>query len=220
MKGADSMLHHVRQDARDGSPPHPLVVLLHGMGADEHDLVPVADPLRTWAHVVLLRAPEPVSGYPGFQWYVMQALGQPDPVSWLRSLSRLIDSLTALSEDPTVDASRVILGGFSQGALMTASVLCRRPDLGLAGYLLLSGYLPDWVEVPALTGVPVFFGHGTRDPVLPYAWGTRMADRLEAAGAHVERHAYEMGHAVSPEEMADLARFVERLVGPSPSSPP
>jgi phospholipase/carboxylesterase len=205
------VLVSLRLEARTTAGPHPALILLHGFGADEHDLVPLGEPFQDRATVVLLRAPEPIPGYPGYQWYAMQGMGMPEPVSWLRALDALHTTLKALREDPTLDAPRLILGGFSQGALMSASFACRYPDFGLRGLVLLSGYLPDWIEVPPLDALPVFVGHGTQDPVLPFAWGDAMATRFETAGAAVERHGYPMGHAVSSQEMDDLATFIRRL---------
>jgi phospholipase/carboxylesterase len=205
------LLAQVRLAPPDTAPPYPVVVLLHGLGADEHDLEPIGEAVRHLAWPILLRAPEPVRGLPGYQWYQIEGFGNPDPVSWLRSLSQLAESLDAIRQDERVDPSRIVLGGFSQGALMTASFACRHPDFGLKAAVVLSGYLPDWVEVPPLSGLAVFSAHGESDPVIPPALGDRLADRLEAGGAQVTRRRYPIGHAVSPSEVKDLAAFLEAL---------
>jgi phospholipase/carboxylesterase len=199
--------HHIAP--RAGAGPAPTLILLHGLGANERDLVPVADALPDTLRVFLLRAPEPATGIPGgFQWYQRRGPGDPEPGSWESGLKALHESIASIRHDPGVDRHRLLLGGFSQGAMMSANYAARHPEAGLRAVILLSGFLPDTVAVPDLTGLSVFFAHGLQDPVLPVAGGERMADRLKAAGAHVERHLYPIGHYVSPEEMRDLSLFI------------
>lgn len=192
--------------------PYPTLVLLHGLGADERDLEPVGRALSRQWQTVLLRAPDPVPNFPGFQWYRMEALGHPDLTALDNSLDLLWQTLVALREAPDTDPGHLVLGGFSQGALTSAAFIARYPDFGLAALTLLSGYLPDSTDIPPLRGFPVFLAHGSQDPVLPHAWGMDMGERMTAAGAAVEAHTYPMGHAIHPEELHDLQNFLQRLL--------
>lgn len=193
-------------------PSYPTLVLLHGLGADERDLEPIGRALTREWQTILLRAPDPVPNFPGFQWYRMEALGHPDLTALNNSLDLLWQSLVLLREDPEVNHRRLVLGGFSQGALTSAAFAARYPDFGLAALTLLSGYLPESTVLPPLQGLPVFLAHGSQDPVLPHAWGMALGERLQEAGADVDVHTYAMGHAINPEELHDLQRFLHQLL--------
>lgn len=197
---------------RAGSPPHPVLVLLHGFGADEQDLVPVAESLDDRLLAVLYRAPTPLGDWPGFQWYSFAERGQPEPRSYAASLGALVESLEAVRERQDVDPGRLVLGGFSQGAVMAATVAARAPSVRPKALVLLSGYLPAGLEFPDLTGLAVFVGHGTEDPIVPVEAARDAARRLEAAGATVTLRTYPMPHAVLPSELRDIASFLAPLL--------
>jgi phospholipase/carboxylesterase len=197
---------------RAGNPPHPVLVLLHGFGADEQDLVPVAESLDDRFLAVLFRAPQPLADWPGFQWYSFAQRGQPEPRSYEASLGALVESLEELCRRREVDANRLVLGGFSQGAVMTATVAARAPSIRPKALLLLSGYLPAGLTFPDLTGLDVFIGHGTEDPLIPVQAAQDAAQRLAAAGARVTLRTYPMPHAVLPSELRDIASFLEPLL--------
>lgn len=191
-----------------GTAPAPTLVLLHGFGADEHDLEPVSPHLDPRLQIVFLRAPEPVPHFRGFQWYTFAQAGAPEPVSWDEAQRRLFQALEDLRADAAVDPARLFLGGFSQGGVMTAGFLARHPAYPLAGAVVLSAYLPPSEPLAPLPELPVFLGHGDSDPVVPVTWGLGLARRLETAGARVESHTYPMGHGLSPQELADLSAFL------------
>jgi len=192
----------------EGPPPHPLLVLLHGLGTNEDDLVPIADGLDRRIQIVFVRAPHPVPEIPGgFQWFPR---GEPSEEALSLALDPLRDTLTALAAaaDPNAPAE-LFLGGFSQGAMVAVAYACRIDHPPLAGLVLLSGYLPEVVKVPALRGLPVFLGHGQEDEVIDYGRGRAMADRLATAGARLMRRMYQHGHTVSAQEVNDVDQFLK-----------
>ncbi|AUW94804.1 alpha/beta hydrolase [Sulfobacillus sp. hq2] len=192
--------------------PYPLLVLLHGMGSDEEDLMGLAPLLpKSWG-LASLRAPYAYG--PGYQWYSLANVREPEPADFAASLEAVEQWVRQVPERfPGVDRSRIVLGGFSQGSVMAmAAGFSGRLKGLLAGVVVLSGYVPDHLilhEGPA----QVFWGHGEHDGVLPYALGEVGHKRLEAAKAHVQFHAYPMAHEVSAEEMADLSAWLESLSG-------
>ena len=208
----------------EGPSPHPLLVLLHGLGANEEDLVPMLDGLDRRLQAVFVRAPEPAAGLPGgYQWF---PFGDPDLGAIDSALGELEEPLVALTraEDPEAPVE-LFLGGFSQGAVIAAAYACRRVTPPLSGLILLSGHLPEAVSVPPLRGLPVFLGHGQDDPVVEYGRGRAMGDRLVAAGARLMRRVYRHGHSVTPQEIADVDQFLKGRLrlsrrlsgGPDPS---
>lgn len=206
------MLHALTIPARSGPAPHPTLVLLHGLGADENDLAPIAEALDPRLMTVLYRAPEPLSGYPGFQWFTILDRGRPEPSSWAESLAELKTALTQLRQNPDVDPDRIFLGGFSQGAVMSVGFVCRYPTLPLKAIILLSGYTPAELSIPDVTGLLAFVGHGLYDPVIPAVASEMTRDRLAQAGAQVVHRTYPIPHAIAPQEMTDLTSYLSALI--------
>ncbi len=207
----------------EGDAPHPLMILLHGLGTNEADLAPMADGLDRRLQVVFVRAPHPVPDIDGgFQWF---SRGEPSEAALAAALTPLHETVTSLARAAAADGPPgIFLGGFSQGAVVAVAYACRQPDPPLAGLVLLSGYLPEVVAVPPLRGLPVFLGHGQDDAVIEYARGRAMADRLATAGARLMRRMYQHGHGISPQELADIDLFLKARLRQArrttPSAPP
>lgn len=208
-------LDHVHVAPDDEPENAPAVFVLHGRGADEEDLLPVARHLPDDLHVISLRAPDPLQG--GYTWYELDLSAggleesQPDAADFRRSLDLVAESVEAAAEAYDLDADRVGLLGFSQGAITSLSLALEEPDR-YAWVVALHGYLadahadrgPDGIE-----GKPVFVGAGTGDRVIPESRSVAAADRFEAIGADVTRGSYPGGHGIGQEELADLVAFVE-----------
>ncbi len=198
--------------ARDGSTA---LVLLHGRGADRHDLRGVYPALPTGTVLVTPEAPHPGApwGYgPGWAWYRYVADDRVVPATLTRSLESLDAFLGDLPSTLGFEPARVVLGGFSQGGTTSLAYALTRPGAA-AGVVMLSGFLVDAPEaVPvrpgALDGVPVFWGHGTHDPAIPLTLGLRGRTSLGEIGADVTPHDYPMGHQISTRELADLADWL------------
>jgi phospholipase/carboxylesterase len=205
------------------------VIVLHGLGADGTDFLPFADeidltsigPVR-W---LLPRAPvRPVTvnnGYRMRAWYDIfdfgaQANSAREDEAGLRESFASVQALIEREIARGVPARRIVLAGFSQGCAITlgAGLRCRERLAGLVG---LSGYLPlaaataaERSDANALT--PIFLAHGQRDPVIAIDRAAASRDALKALGYGVEWRAYPMEHSVSAEEVADLRRFLQRVL--------
>jgi phospholipase/carboxylesterase len=188
-----------------------LVVVLHGRGADETDLLPVADRLPP-AHVVSLRAPDRLMG--GYTWYELDMpdgdlhRSQPHADEFRRSLDLASEAVDAARE--ALGVTDVGLLGFSQGSIVSTALLVESPHdydwiVGLHGYLAAS-HAERAVD---LDGTPVFLGAGRADEIIPAARVATAADRLREMGAAVTYETYDAGHGISRAELADLVAFVD-----------
>lgn len=202
---------------RDG--PSPAVFVLHGRGADERDLLPIADRLPDGLATVSFRAPDRLMG--GYTWYDLDLSGgglensQPDPEGFRRSLDLAADSVEAAVDAYDLDQDRLGLLGFSQGAITSFSLLLEYPEryawvVGLHGYLAAThaGMAPDGID-----GKPVFVGAGERDDLIPASRAEEAADRLRSIGCEVTYRTYDAGHGVGPDELADVVGWVTDVVG-------
>ena len=208
--GTDLPLEFVYRPPTTGESDR-LVVVLHGRGADETDLLPIAAELPP-AHVVSLRAPDRLMG--GYTWYDLDMpdgdlhRSQPEPAGFRRSLDLVTEAIDRAREAPGVDT--VGLLGFSQGAIMSTALLVESPAaydwiVGLHGYLAASHAGRD----ERLDGRRVFLGAGRADEIIPESRVAAAADRLRELGATVTYETYAAGHGVARDELADVVSFVE-----------
>lgn len=197
-----------------------VLVLLHGRGADRHDLRGLYPALPDDTVLVTPEAPHPGApwGYgPGWAWYRYIAEDRVVADTLRHSLEALERFLTDLPAHLGFEPSRVVLGGFSQGGTMSLAYALTRPG-SVAGVVMLSGFLVDAPEIvpvqgEALAGVPVFWGHGTHDPAIPLTLGIRGRTALLDLGVDVMAHDYPMGHQISPRELSDLADWLRFSAG-------
>jgi phospholipase/carboxylesterase len=190
----------------------PMVIMIHGRGADMNDLADLAPLLDApdGARFVFPNAPKPFEAYPGmtFGWTWFEGW-PPEGDSVLASreaLLQFLDEITA--QYPTTS---LIISGFSQGAMMSLDVGLRRDAAAL---IAMSGglYEEDLPNLAAHAHVPVLIAHGTQDEVVPVNYARRARRVLEDAGLNVEYHEYPMDHQVVMEEMAVAKAFIARCV--------
>ena len=204
--------------------PTASIIILHGLGADGNDFVPIAQELdlRSVGPVrfVLPSAPtRPVTingGYVMPAWYDILGPGQPEDAAGLRAAQALVGALIDAEIARGIPAARIVLAGFSQGCAMTFMTGLRYGQR-LAGLLGMSGYLPlaeltGAERSAANLGVPIFQGHGSADEMIPIARATWSRDALVALGYPVEWHAYPMPHSVCPQEIVDMNRWLLRVL--------
>lgn len=197
------------------------VVWLHGLGADGHDFVPIVPELAlppAWkVRFVFPHARHrPVTINGGLRmraWYDIVSLEtRRDDQTGIRDSARSIEQLVERERQRGVQSQRIVIAGFSQGAAMALHCGLRTPE-ALAGVIALSGYLvlADTLaaeRTPAASQLPLFFGHGTHDPMVPMAGGRAAADRLSALGHPVQWHEYPMPHSVCAEEVRDIGLWL------------
>lgn len=208
-------LETVPASAKNGSP---LLVLLHGRGSHMGDLQGLAGILPPHASLVTPQAPHPGApwGYgPGWAWYRYLGDDRADPLSLEASLGALEAFLEDLPGAIEFEPGPLVLGGFSQGGTTSLAYALTHPGV-VDGVVNLSGFLvnPESLDLgPAALGdTPVFWGHGTQDPAVPFSLALRGRTRLQAAGVRMETRDYHMGHWVSTEEMEDLDRWLRREI--------
>ncbi|MDF3983452.1 alpha/beta hydrolase [Luteibacter sp. PPL201] len=198
------------------------VIWLHGLGADGNDFVPIVpelvDPSWPGVRFVFPNAPvRPVTinnGVPMRAWYDIKgiALADKQDAEGIRASIAEVDALIAQENARGVPTSHIVLAGFSQGGAMTLSAGLRHRE-ALAGLLVLSAYLPlhDTIDAErhvANHDTPLFWGHGTADPVVPLALGQQSRERLESLGYRIDWHTYPMAHQVSLPEIHDIKAWL------------
>ncbi|HEV7846847.1 MAG TPA: hypothetical protein VGO83_11370 [Thermoleophilaceae bacterium] len=196
-----------RQAAGD---PEGALVLLHGRGADEHDLFPLLDMLDPERRLLGATARGPLSLPPGgAHWYVVREVGYPDPETFHATYPALSTWLDELLAEHDIPHDRTVLGGFSQGSVMAYALGlgARRPRP--AGIMALSGFIPQvdgfQVDLDKANGLPVAIGHGTEDPVISVEFGREARDQLASAGAAVTYRESPMGHTIDPRFLRELS---------------
>ena len=188
--------------------PEGLLVLVHGRGADEHDLYPLLDLLDPERRLLGVTPRGPLSLPPGgAHWYVVHEIGYPDPETFLPTYAELSEWLDALGFPP----EQTVIGGFSQGAVMTHALGLGTGRPRPAALVALSGFMPTVPEFeldlrPPLP--PVAIGHGVYDPVISVDWSRRARAALEAAGGDVLYREYPLPHAVDPRFLTELAPWI------------
>ncbi|OYR76689.1 MULTISPECIES: alpha/beta hydrolase [Halorubrum] len=205
---------HVAPDEESGGEPAPAVFVLHGRGADEEDLLPVAAELPDDLHVVSLRAPDPLQG--GYTWYELDLSAgglessQPDADDFRRSLDLIGESVERAVDAYGLDADRLGLLGFSQGAITSLSLLLEDPDR-YAWVVTLHGYLAEShadLDPDGIEGKPVFVGAGAGDRVIPESRTTAAVERFETLDADVASGSFPGGHGIGPQELDAVVEFV------------
>ncbi len=193
--------------------PEGALVLLHGRGADEHDLYPLLDLLDPERRLLGVTPGAPLSLPPGgSHWYQFAGIPTPHAETFHASIP-LLDTL--LGNLP-VPLDRVILGGFSQGTVMSWALTLGPGRTRPAAVIALSGFLPrvdDWPLDPSqLAGVTVAIGHGTLDPVIPVEYGQEARAALEAGDAAVTWMESPVGHTIDPAWLPTLRDVVSDAV--------
>jgi phospholipase/carboxylesterase len=192
-----------RERPADG-PPEGLLILHHGRGSDESDLLTLADVLdpQRRLHVVTPRAPLQLPSSPGYHWYLVPRVGYPDPDSFEAARRRLGELHDELWQRTGVTPERTVLGGFSMGAVMSYVMAFSPERPAPAGVLAFSGFIASverWQpDLPARKAVRVFIAHGTRDQVIGVDFARAAAEQLREAGLPVEYHESEAGHHIDP----------------------
>jgi phospholipase/carboxylesterase len=211
----EPLVHRVRPAAEE---PAGALVLLHGRGADELDLQPLIQALDPARRLVGLTPRGPLSLPPGgAHWYVVRRVGYPDPATFRSSYEILSTWLDALPGITGVPLSRTVIGGFSQGAVMSYALALGPGRPAPAGLLALSGFMPN-VEGFALdledrAGFPVAVGHGSHDPVIPVDLGRAAHERLADAGVPVLWRESPIDHSIDPRFVAELRPWLSAAIG-------
>ena len=213
-KASLSLPHLLQQPRQPADSPPPLLIVLHGYGSHEHDLIGLAPYLDPRFQIVSARAPHTMmpGGYDWFElsWTATNVIINHEQAEQSRALllGFIAEALAAYGGDP----ARVYLLGFSQGAIMSASVALTEPEL-IAGSVLMSGRVPAEIRpqiAPAerLAGKPFLVVHGTADTVLPIQNGRASRALLAELPVALMYKEYPMAHEVSAQSLADVAAWL------------
>jgi phospholipase/carboxylesterase len=191
-------------------------VLHHGRGADELDLLPLADALdpEQRLHVVTPRAPLTLPGAPGFHWYVVPRVGYPDPATFRAAYAALAEFHDGLWQRFGLGPERTVLGGFSMGSVMSYSLGLGSDRPAPAGVLAFSGFVPTvegWEpQIPRSSAV--FIAHGRTDPVIGVEFARTARRLLEGSGMDVDYHEFDGGHTIDPLTIRPAADWLRRAI--------
>lgn len=206
--------------------PRASLIILHGLGADGSDFVPVCQALQLDAvggvRCILPSAPVmPVSingGYEMRAWYDIYPVTGPkrEDETTLRHSQQLVEGLIEREVARGIPANRIVLMGFSQGCAMTLMTGLRHPAR-LAGLAALSGYLPLAEQTAAErhsanADVPIFMAHGVHDDVVVLDRAEASRDLLQQLGYAIDWHTYPIAHSVSLEEIQDLNAWLLKVL--------
>ncbi|MBV9417342.1 MAG: phospholipase [Solirubrobacterales bacterium] len=194
--------------------PAGLLVLHHGRGADELDLLgfaDVVDPQRR-LHVVTPRGPLMLPGWPGYHWYTVPRVGYPDRRTFDDAYRQLAAFHDETWERTGIGPNETVLGGFSMGSVMSYALGLGRDRPVPAGILAFSGFIPTvdgWEPDPASRAqLPVFIAHGRRDPIMDVAFARRAHSLLDAAGLPVTYLESDAGHQIDPAHIPAATRWL------------
>ena len=214
-------------ESQTGENPLATILVMHGLGADGRDFLPIAQQLDLSAigpvRFLFPNAPSiPVTvngGYVMPAWYDLLGaeLVKREDEAGLRQSRASIEALIANEKARGIAANRIVIAGFSQGCAMALMVGLRHADR-LAGVIGMSGYLPlagltAAERSSASEGMPIFLGHGSRDGIVPVDRARASRDALQAMGYSVDWHEYPMEHSVCPEEIGDIQAWLLRVLG-------
>ena len=198
--------HRIRPAAGE---PEGALILMHGRGTSEDDLVPLLDVLDPERRLLGITPGGPLHLPPGGRhWYMVPRVGYPDPGTFAQGFAALTQFLDGLG----LDWSRTILGGFSQGSVMAFAVGLGEGRPLPAGIVALSGFIPtvdNWrmrEDVPR--GFPVAIGHGTRDPIISVDFARDARRRMEGAHLAVDYHEHAGGHHLDPRTLPLMTEWV------------
>jgi phospholipase/carboxylesterase len=195
-----------------------LLVLHHGRGTNEQDLLPLADVLdpERRLHVVTPRGPLQLPGWAGYHWYVVPRVGYPDPDTFRAAYDSLAALHDELWERTGIGPERTVLGGFSMGSVMSYSLGLGSDRPAPAGIMALSGFVPivDGWQPDLDRGTRAFIAHGRHDPIMEVGFARRARALLEAAGLPVEYHESDAGHHIDPAHVPAMVDWLRATLPP------
>jgi phospholipase/carboxylesterase len=218
----ESLVYRERPAAGD---PDGLLVLHHGRGTSEEDLLGLADALDPGRRLLVVtpRAPLQVVGLPGYHWYLVPRFGYPDPDTFHAARGALAEFHDRLWEETAIPPTRTVLGGFSMGTVMsyTTALDVGRPPV--SGILAFSGFVPEvegWQpHFEDRRDTRTFVAHGRSDPIIGVDYAHRARGQLEAGGLGVEYHESDVDHRIDPAHLRAASEWLDATLpasGPGP----
>jgi phospholipase/carboxylesterase len=205
-----TLYHRLLLPERSDAPRHPAIIMLHGRGSDEEDLLGLAPAFDDRFLIISARAPYRFP-YGGYTWFAQEASGLPNEAQFSEATRSLFQFIGDVVAGYPVDPHRVILFGFSMGTIMSYTLALTHPGL-IRGVAANSGFCPEDPRLPyrwgEIAGTEFFITHGTEDPVIPVTTARRTRDLFAANGAHFTYREYPCPHAISDEAMGEITRWL------------
>lgn len=213
---ASTLVHKIRPPAAASDQRSPALILLHGRGTNEDDLLGLADYLDPRFFVVSVRAPHRFQQeFGGYTWYEIQKVGTPHPQQFEDSYKRLVQFIDDVKNGYPIDPGRVFLLGFSMGSIMSFAVALSMPQ-AVRGIVAHSGYIPENTSLQfawdRLQQLSVFVAHGVHDPVIPIHSGRRVQELLSKTSADLTYKEYPIPHTISEESLSDLSSWLQKVL--------
>ena len=202
--------HRERPAAGD---PEGALVLMHGRGADENDLFPLFDLLDPDRRLLGLSPRGPLALPPGgAHWYAVDRIGYPDPNTFWTVYPQVAEWLDSTLAQNGLDLSQTVLGGFSQGGVMSYALGLNAERPAPEGIVAMSSFIPtvEGLDLDLGRDIPFSVAHGTHDPIIGVEWGHDARDRLTSNGADVLYREYPMGHTVHPDFIEQARQRIGR----------
>ena len=210
-----SLVHKIAPVSTDRKGPQPVLILLHGRGANEDDLLGLTPYFDPRFLVIAARAPLEFS-YGGYTWYETLSVGTPEPSQFGESYARLVQFIDDVRRHYPVDPDRVFLLGFSMGAVMSYAYALTRPE-SVHSIVAHSGYIPE--DTPLvfqwnkLHGKGFFVAHGEFDPVIEKSFARRAKQLLAETEADLEYKEYPIPHTMSENSVGDISSWLRIRMG-------
>jgi phospholipase/carboxylesterase len=209
-----SLIYSERPAAAD---PVGLLVLHHGRGANELDLLGLADALdpEQRLHVVTPRAPMTIGG--GYHWYAVPRVGYPDPDTFRAAYDKLAAFHDELWQRTAIAPEKTVFGGFSMGAVMSYAMDLAGERPVPAGILAFAGFVPTvegWQpDLGSRPDLPVFITHGRQDPIIDVGFARQAHALLEAGGLPVSFHESDAAHHIDPRQVPAAVQWLDTISG-------
>jgi phospholipase/carboxylesterase len=211
------------QERSAAGQPEGLLVLHHGRGTSEEDLLPLAgvlDPEQR-LHVAAPRGPLQLPGAPGYHWYAVPRVGHPDPGTFAAAYGALTGLHDELWERTGLTPEQTVLGGFSMGTVMSYALGLGADRPPPAGILAFSGFIPaveGWTpDLVGRTATRVFITHGQYDPVIDVSFARQARDLLQPAGFDIVYRESPASHEIDPMDIPRAVAWLSEVIPPSPS---
>jgi phospholipase/carboxylesterase len=198
--------------------PEGMLILHHGRGTEEGDLLRLADFLDPEQRLLVVtpRAPLQLPGSPGYHWYLVPRVGYPDHDSFHAARAALAELHDELWEESGVGPERTVLGGFSMGSVMSYAMALGGDRPPVAGLLAFSGFVPSvegWEPSFAdRQGTRAFIAHGRRDPIIDVGFAHRARDLLQDGGLEVAYRESDIGHQIDPSHLSEATAWLGEVL--------
>jgi phospholipase/carboxylesterase len=211
-----STLHHKILSPRvEGADKPPALIMLHGRGADEDDLIGLSEYLDERLFIVSVRAPFQFAYTGGFTWFDIQDIGKPEINMFNESFQKLRQFIEDVKLGYPVNPDKIFLFGFSMGTMMSYALSLTYPEM-IKGVVANSGIIPEGLDLEykweEIKGKPFFVAHGVHDSIIPVSFAKRAKVLLEKSNAAVTYREYEMDHQIDEESLADIIKWFEKYL--------